>query len=60
MNRYSQHSQEVVEHFAGRDNSLLIMNLGNGDGFEKLCPFLGVEIPAEPFPHMNSRADPVP
>lgn len=34
---------------------LLIMELG--DGWEKLCPFLGKEIPSEPYPHSNSTAE---
>jgi hypothetical protein len=28
-----------------------------GDGWEPLCEALGVEIPAEPFPHTNTTAD---
>jgi hypothetical protein len=28
-----------------------------GDGWEPLCAALGVEIPAEPFPHTNRTAD---
>jgi hypothetical protein len=28
-----------------------------GDGWEPLCAALGVEIPAEPFPHTNTTAD---
>ena len=32
---------------------LLVMNITAGDGWELLCPFLGVPIPSEPFPHEN-------
>ena len=28
-----------------------------GDGWEPLCEFLGVPVPAEPFPHSNSTAE---
>jgi hypothetical protein len=28
-----------------------------GDGWEPICAALGVEIPAEPFPHTNTTAD---
>ena len=28
-----------------------------GDGWEPICAALGMEIPADPFPHVNSSAD---
>ncbi|HEY1752052.1 MAG TPA: sulfotransferase [Caulobacteraceae bacterium] len=28
-----------------------------GEGWDRLCPFLGVPVPAEPYPSENSRAD---
>lgn len=34
---------------------LLVMQLG--DGWEKLCPFLGKEIPDIPYPHRNSTEE---
>lgn len=34
---------------------LLVMELG--DGWEKLCPFLGKEIPKEPYPRSNSTEE---
>ncbi len=30
---------------------LLVMDITAGDGYETLCPFLNVDISAEPFPH---------
>lgn len=35
---------------------LLVMNILGGDGWEVLCPFLGVPVPAVPFPHENRLA----
>jgi hypothetical protein len=32
---------------------LLVMNIIEGDGWDKLCPFLGTKIPSLPFPHEN-------
>lgn len=32
---------------------LLVMDVCAGEGWEKLCPFLGVNIPNTPFPHAN-------
>lgn len=34
---------------------LLVFNVA--EGWEPLCAFLGVEVPDEPFPHHNLRAD---
>jgi hypothetical protein len=31
----------------------LIIDVTKGEGWEKLCPFLGVPIPNQPFPHRN-------
>lgn len=47
------------DYFAGRPEDLLIMDICAGDGWEKLCPFLGFEIPETPFPHLNTRAEKV-
>ncbi len=34
---------------------LLVIDICRGDGWEKLCPFVGKEIPEIPFPHANAR-----
>ena len=44
------HVARVRAHFAGRPDDLLELDIAAGDGWEKLCPFLGVVIPPEPFP----------
>jgi Sulfotransferase domain len=36
------------------------MDITNGDGWDKLCPFLGLDIPDTPFPKSNVGAAPVP
>jgi predicted SAM-dependent methyltransferase len=48
----------VFEHlritlFEGRPDDLLIFNICGGEGYETLCPFLGLPILGEPFPHEN-------
>jgi 3'-phosphoadenosine 5'-phosphosulfate (PAPS) 3'-phosphatase len=43
----------VYEYFKERPQDLLVMNVAAGDGWEKLCPFLGKEIPDAPFPKAN-------
>lgn len=51
--RFVRHYQEVRAYFADRPDDLLVLDLTAGDGWEKLCPFLGQDIPAVPFPHSN-------
>lgn len=50
--RYRRHNAEVLGYFRGRDD-LLVMDLERGDGWKKLCGFLGVAIPASTFPHVQ-------
>ena len=47
---YDSYNENIVKHFQDRPESLLIMNIDNGDGWEKLCDFLDLPIPAELFP----------
>lgn len=46
--RHYQHLREICPA-----DRLLKMELG--DGYEKLCPFLGIEPPDEPYPNINSK-----
>jgi len=50
---YQKHNQSIKEYFAGQPDRLLAIDVIAGDGWEKICPFLGVEEPAQPFPHAN-------
>ncbi len=54
---YDQHREDVSQHFKDRNQSLLILDVCGGEGFEKLCPFLGKSIPSHQFPHQNSALD---
>lgn len=53
IERFKRHYEEVIEYFENRPQDLLILDLPNGDGWEKLCPFLNHDIPADSFPHAN-------
>ena len=53
LNRYRKHNKEVRKYFKDRSDDLLIMNFENGDGWNKLCSFLGHEMPQKKFPHSN-------
>lgn len=53
---YHRHHEDVDRYFASRPNDLLKMNIvEEGDGWEKLCPFLGLSIPPSPFPYLHAQ-----
>ena len=52
---YDRHHAEIRETFARRPGDLLELDVCSGEGFELLCPFLGVDVPDEPFPWQNRR-----
>lgn len=51
--KFNEHN-EWVKSFVPQDR-LLVMELG--EGWEKLCPFLGKPIPDEPYPRLNSTQE---
>lgn len=53
---YYRHHDSVLEYFKNRQTDLLVLNIVGGEGWEKLCPFLGKHIPLVKFPCMNTRA----
>lgn len=53
LDRYREHYAEVETYFAERPQDLLIMDLAEGDGWAKLCPFLDEAIPPKKFPYAN-------
>jgi hypothetical protein len=52
---YRRHLHDVRGYFNSQRERLLIMNLCGGQGWETLCPFLGVPVPDDPFPHTNQK-----
>ncbi|HKJ26240.1 MAG TPA: sulfotransferase [Anaerolineales bacterium] len=56
-NTYHQHHANVQSHFSNRDQKLLVLNIPQGDGWEKLCPFLDQPIPEFPFPSIRNWSD---
>ena len=50
--QFVEHHARVDRYFAGRDD-LLVMRITDGDGYEVLCPFLGLQPPSGPFPWGN-------
>ena len=50
---YERFVNGVMEYFAHRPQDLLVIDITGGEGWEKLCPFLGKPIPEQPFPKAN-------
>lgn len=57
IKRFEDHNKNVQKYFQHRPEDLLILNLIEGDGWEKLCSFLEVDTPNFPFPHANKAID---
>jgi len=55
--RYEGHNDEVLEYFSDRPDDLLVFAIADGEGWDRLCPFLEVTIPDEPFPHRRPHTD---
>ncbi len=49
---YDGHDAAVTQYFTGSDR-LLRLNICAGEGWEKLCGFLGVAVPDVIFPHVH-------
>jgi hypothetical protein len=54
IKKFAGHNDFVKQYFCGEKQSqLLVMNVIEGDGYERLCPHLGLPVLDEPFPHSN-------
>lgn len=59
IDRYERQFEAASEFFKDKDN-FMVMNIFEGEGWEKLCPFLGKDIPNQTFPHSNKGNYPQP
>jgi len=50
---FFKHIDDVIKHVP--KNQLLIYEVS--DGWQPLCDFLEIQIPSEPFPHLNKKED---
>ncbi len=50
---YDRFVAGVLDYFKDRPSDLLVLDVAGGEGWEKLCPFLGKPIPDVPFPKAN-------
>lgn len=55
---YLRHLEHVQQYFLSRPQDLLVLNICAGEGWEKLCPFLGHPVLEVPFPHSNRAPSP--
>lgn len=52
---FEEHNERAEKYFASQPHRFLKLNICDGEGWDKLCSFLGKEIPNVPFPHENSQ-----
>ena len=52
---YRQHNSSIMQHFDGLDHQFLVMDIAQGDGWDKLWKFLEARIPHKHFPRANRR-----
>lgn len=52
-----RHHEDVRRYFANRPGKLLELDICGGEGYEKLCPFLGLDVLDKPFPHIHQGKD---
>jgi hypothetical protein len=50
---FIEHHAHVLEYFKTREDDLLVIDFTKGEGWEKVCPFLNLPIPEQPFPRRN-------
>lgn len=52
---FIRHRNQVMHYFKDRPTDFLVINIIDGEGWEKLCPFLRLPIPGVKFPHHRPR-----
>ncbi len=50
---YERHLKNVTEYFRDRPGDLCVLNVTEGEGWKKLCPFLGKKEPKSEFPRRH-------
>ena len=52
---YDLHYKNVTDYFKNKPESLLVLDICAGEGWEKLCPFLGKPHIDKPFPYIRKK-----
>lgn len=55
---FERHNREVETFLREKRERLLVFDVCGGDGWGKLCGFLGKPVPDKPFPWRNRRPEP--
>jgi hypothetical protein len=58
LDYYAKHAEQVTQYFTEKypaGGKLLELCFERGDGWDELCPFLGLPMQDVPFPHSNRR-----
>ena len=55
---YEKHVRDVAGYFRDRPRNLLVLDICAGEGWDKLCPFLGMPVPATAFPRVQPGYQP--
>jgi hypothetical protein len=53
IHRYFNIGKEIRDFFKDKPDYFLELRICEGEGWENLCPFLGVDVPDCPFPYKN-------
>jgi hypothetical protein len=56
VREYEARNRDIVTYFGERPGKLLVIDVCRGEGWEKLCPFLGLSEPQIAFPRANPTA----
>ena len=57
IHRYFNIGEEIRDFFKDKPDRFLELKICEGEGWEKLCPFLGVDIPDCSFPYENKTSN---
>lgn len=52
LETFNKHNSDIISYFKDSPN-FMIMDITNGDGWDKLCAFLNEKVPQRPFPILN-------
>ena len=54
--RYFEKKNAILDFFKDKPDQFLHIDIPSGDGWNKLCPFLDLEIPDVDFPHQHKNS----
>jgi hypothetical protein len=56
LKAYREHHTSVMEYFKDRPADLLVLNITEEDGWDRLCSFLKKPVPPVEFPHLHFKS----